>query len=164
MDLLVANDLTISTIESCTGGLVAGRLINVPGVSEVFKAGYVTYSNKAKRKIVGVKKTTLHKYGAVSEQVASEMAKGASLLSKADVTVSVTGIAGPDGGSDEKPVGLVYIGCNVKGKITVEKFQFSGSRAKIRETAVANALVLLRKCILEYYSEVTFGKKGSDKK
>lgn len=164
VDLLVANDLTISTIESCTGGLVAGRLINVPGVSEVFKAGYVTYSNKAKRKIVGVKKTTLHKYGAVSEQVASEMAKGASLLSKADVTVSVTGIAGPDGGSDEKPVGLVYIGCNVKGKITVEKFQFSGSRAKIRETAVANALVLLRKCILEYYSEVTFGKKGSDKK
>lgn len=163
VDLLVANELTISTIESCTGGLVAGRLINVPGVSDVLKAGYITYSNKAKRKIAGVKKTTLHKYGAVSEQVAFEMAKGASAISKADVTVSVTGIAGPDGGSDEKPVGLVYIGCNVKGKITVEKYQFSGNRTKIRENAVAYAMILLRKCILEYYSEVTFGKKVSDK-
>ena len=163
VDLLVANELTISTIESCTGGLVAGRLINVPGVSDVFKAGYITYSNKAKRKVAGVKKATLHKYGAVSEQVAAEMAKGAAAVSKADVSVSITGIAGPDGGSDEKPVGLVYIGCNVKGKITVEKFQFSGNRAKIRENAVAYAMILLRKCILEYYSEVTFGKKVSDK-
>ena len=159
VDLLIANELTISTIESCTGGLVAGRLINVPGVSDVFKAGYITYSNKAKRKIAGVKKATLHKYGAVSEQVAAEMAKGASVLSKADVTVSVTGIAGPDGGTDEKPVGLVYIGCNVKGKVIVEKYQFSGNRAKIRENVVAYALILLRKCVLEYYSEVTFGKK-----
>lgn len=164
VDLLLANNLTISTIESCSGGLLAGRLINVPGVSEVFKAGYVTYSNKAKRKIVGVKKSTLNKYGAVSEQVAAEMAKGASLLSKADVTISVTGIAGPDGGTEDKPAGLVYIGCNVKGKITVKKFQFTGSRAKIRETAVANALILLRNCVLEYYSEVTFGKNSSEKK
>ena len=164
VDLLVANELTISTIESCTGGLVAGRLINVPGVSDVFKAGYITYSNKAKRKVAGVKKATLHKYGAVSEQVAAEMAKGAAAVSKADVSVSITGIAGPDGGSDEKPVGLVYIGCNVKGKITVEKFQFSGNRAKIRENAVAYAMILLRKCVLEYYSEVTFGKRGTDKK
>ena len=162
--MLVANELTISTIESCTGGLVAGRLINVPGVSDVFKAGYITYSNKAKRKVAGVKKATLHKYGAVSEQVASEMAKGAAMVSKADVTVSITGIAGPDGGTEEKPVGLVYIGCNVKGKITVEKFQFSGNRAKIRENAVAYAMILLRKCVLEYYSEVTFGKRGHDKK
>lgn len=164
VDLLVANNLTISTIESCSGGLLAGRLINVPGVSEVFKAGYVTYSNKAKRKIVGVKKSTLHKYGAVSEQVAREMAKGASLLSKADVTISVTGIAGPDGGTEEKPVGLVYIGCNVKGRLTVKEFHFIGSRAKIREMTVANALVLLRNCVLEYYSEVTFGKEITDKK
>jgi len=157
VDLLAANKLTISTVESCTGGLLAGRLINVPGVSDVYKAGYVTYSNKAKRKLVGIKKPVLDKYGAVSEEVARDMAKGAALFAKADVTVSVTGIAGPDGGSDEKPVGLVYIGCSVKGKVTVEKFEFSGSRAKIRETAVANALILLRKCILEYYSEVTFG-------
>lgn len=159
VDLLVANDLTISTVESCTGGLLAGRLINVAGVSDVFKAGYVTYSNKAKRKIIGVKKQTLDKFGAVSEEVAREMAKGAALFNKADVIVSVTGIAGPDGGTEEKPVGLVYVACNVKGTITVKKFHFSGSREKIRETTVANALILLRKCILEYYSEVTFGKE-----
>ncbi|MBO6016262.1 MAG: competence/damage-inducible protein A [Lachnospiraceae bacterium] len=158
VDLLVANNLTISTVESCTGGLLAGRLINVPGVSEVFKSGYVTYSNKAKRKVLGIKKPVLDKYGAVSEEIARDMAKGAAAFSKADVTISVTGIAGPDGGSEEKPVGLVFIGCCVRGKTIVKRFEFSGSRAKIRETAVANALVLLRKCILEYYSEVTFGK------
>lgn len=160
VDLLIANNLTIATIESCTGGLLAGRLINVPGVSEVFKSGFVTYSNKAKRKIVGVKKNSLHKYGAVSEKVASEMAKGTSQLSKADVTVSVTGIAGPDGGTADKPVGLVYIGCCVKGKVVVQKYHFSGSREKIRNSSVAAALTLLRKCVLEYYSEVTFGNKS----
>ncbi|MCR5654139.1 MAG: competence/damage-inducible protein A [Lachnospiraceae bacterium] len=156
VDLLVANGLTISTMESCTGGLIAGRLINVPGVSDVFKAGYVTYSNKAKRKVLGVKQTTLKKYGAVSTQVAKEMAEGVSLLTKADVTISVTGIAGPDGGSEEKPVGLVYIGCRVKNKTRVEEYRFSGNRAKIRENAVVAALTLLRKCVLEYYSQVTF--------
>lgn len=158
VDLLIANNLTISTIESCTGGLLAGRLINVPGISEIFKAGYVTYSNKAKRKLIGIKKSILDQYGAVSEEVARDMAKGASVFSKSDVTVSVTGIAGPDGGSEQKPVGLVYIGCNVKGKITVQCYHFSGSRAKIREQSVAHALILLRECVLQYYSEVTFGK------
>lgn len=157
VDLLLANDLTVSTIESCTGGLLAGRLINIPGVSEVFKSGYITYSNKAKRKVVGVKKSTLHKYSAVSEQVAYEMATGSAILTKADVTVSVTGIAGPDGGTQEKPVGLVYIGCCVRGKTVVKEYHFSGSREKIREGAVSAALTLMRRCILEYYSEVTFG-------
>lgn len=159
VDLLVANNLTISTAESCTGGLVAGRLINVPGVSEVFKRGLITYSNKAKRKMIGVKKGTLDRYGAVSERVAQEMAKGTSALTKADVTVAVTGIAGPVGGTPEKPVGLVYIACCIKGKVTVGEYHFSGSRSKIRETTVAAALVLLRDCVLEYISEVTFGKK-----
>lgn len=159
VDLLIANDLTISTAESCTGGLLAGRLINVPGVSEVFKRGVITYSNKAKRKMIGVKKVTLDKYGAVSEQVAGEMAKGTGVLTKADVTVAVTGIAGPDGGTKEKPVGLVYIGCCVKGKLTVKEYHFTGNRSKIREATVAAGLVLLRDCVLEYMSEVTFGKK-----
>ena len=113
VDLLLANELTVSTIESCTGGMLAARLINIPGVSEVFKSGYITYSNKAKRKIAGVKKGTLDKYGAVSPQTAKEMARGTALLTKADVTFSITGIAGPDGGSQEKPVGLVYMGCYV---------------------------------------------------
>ncbi len=157
VDLLLANELTVSTIESCTGGLLAARLINIPGVSEVFKSGYITYSNKAKRKVVGVKKGSLHKYGAVSEQVAYEMATGSAMVSRADVNVSITGIAGPDGGSVEKPVGLVYIGCCVKGKTTVRQYRFMGNREKIRESAVSAALTLMRQCILEYYSEVTFG-------
>lgn len=159
VDLLLANNLTVSTVESCTGGMVAARLINVPGVSEVFKSGHITYSNKAKRKIVGVKRSDLEKYGAVSEKVAKDMAKGDAVLTKADVVVSVTGIAGPDGGTTEKPVGLVYIGCYVKGKITVQKYQFSGSRAKIRESAVSAALTFMRQCVLEYYSQITFQRK-----
>ncbi len=159
VDLLLANNLTICTVESCTGGLLAARLINVPGVSEVFKAGYITYSNKAKRRLLGVKKNLLLKHGAVSEQVAKEMARGAALASKADVTISVTGIAGPGGGTEEKPVGLVYMGCSVCGRITVKKCQFSGNRSKIRENTVSAALSLMRECILQYYSEVTFGGK-----
>lgn len=158
VELLEANKLTISTAESCTGGMLASRLINVPGVSEVFKSGYITYSNKAKRRILGVKRPVLDKYGAVSKQTAEEMAKGAAFISKADVCVSVTGIAGPDGGSKEKPVGLVYIACNVKGTITVKEYHFDGSRSKIRESTVSAALTLLRRCILEYYSKITFGK------
>lgn len=156
VDLLLANGLTVSTIESCTGGMLAARLINIPGVSEVFKSGYITYSNKAKRKVVGVKKSSLHKYGAVSEQVAYEMANGTAMVTKADVTVSVTGIAGPDGGTKEKPVGLVYIGCRVCGKTIVQEYHFMGNRVKIREATVSAALTLMRRCILEYYSEVTF--------
>lgn len=159
VDLLLANDLTIACAESCTGGLLAARLINVPGVSDVFKAGFVTYSNKAKRKSLGVKKSTLQKHGAVSKETAEEMTKGTAFVTKADVTVSVTGIAGPDGGTTEKPVGLVYIGCNVKGNVTVKKYQFKGNRSKVREAAVAEALSLMRSCVLEYFSKVTFGKK-----
>ena len=157
VDLLQANDLTVTCVESCTGGLLSARLINVPGVSDIYKSGVITYSNKSKRRFVGVKKTTLQRYGAVSEQTAEEMAKGAVLLTKADVSVAVTGIAGPDGGTEEKPVGLVYIACNVK--VTVKKYRFSGNRTKVRESAVSAALVLMRDCILEYFSKVTFGKK-----
>ncbi len=158
-ELLLANGLTLTCAESCTGGLLSARLVNVPGSSEVFRSGLVTYSNKAKRKLLGVKKSTLQKYGAVSAKTAEEMARGAANLSKCDVTVSVTGIAGPDGGTKEKPVGLVYIACNIKGKVEVREYHFSGSRAKVRESAVSAALTLLRSCILQYISDVTFGKK-----
>lgn len=158
VDLLEANKLTISTAESCTGGMLASRIINVPGVSEVFKSGYITYSNKAKRRMLGVKRPVLEKYGAVSKQTATEMVKGAAFLSKADVCVSVTGVAGPDGGTKEKPVGLVYIACSVKGTVTVKEYHFDGSRSKIRESTVSAALTLLRQCILEYFSKITFGK------
>lgn len=159
VDLLTANKLTACTVESCTGGMLSARLINVPGVSEVFKSGYVTYSNKSKRRLLGIKKNILIKHGAVSEQIAREMAKTAAALARTDVSVSTTGIAGPDGGTPEKPVGLVYIGCNVCGRITVRECHFHGSREKIRESTVSAALSLMRECILQYYSEVTFGGK-----
>ena len=161
VDLLAANKLTACTVESCTGGMLSARLINVPGVSEVFKSGYVTYSNKSKRKLLGIKKNNLMKHGAVSEQIAREMAKTAAVLARTDVSVSTTGIAGPDGGTPEKPVGLVYIACNVCGRTTVKECRFHGSREKIRESTVSAALSLMRECILQYYSEVTFG--GKDK-
>ena len=152
VNLLEKNELTISTAESCTGGLLAGRLINVPGVSDVYKEGFITYTNKAKRKTLGVNKSTLKKYGAVSEQTAKEMAVGAALAADTDISISVTGIAGPDGGTNEKPVGLVYIGVCIKDIVHVEEFRFSGDRANVREQTVISALGLLRKCILEHFS------------
>ena len=129
--------------------MLSGRIINVPGVSDVYKAGFVTYSDKAKHRLLGVKKSTLKQYGAVSPETAREMAKGAARAAHADAAVSVTGIAGPDGGTEDKPVGLVYIGCSVKGKVTVKKYQFFGNRNKVRESTVAAALTLLRKCVME---------------
>ena len=152
VNLLEKNELTISTAESCTGGLLAGRLINVPGVSDVYKEGFITYTNKAKRKTLGVNKSTLKKYGAVSEQTAKEMAVGAALAADTDISISVTGIARPDGGTNEKPVGLVYVGVCIKDIVHVEEFRFSGDRANVREQTVISALGLLRKCILEYFS------------
>jgi len=156
VDLLLANKLTVATAESCTGGKVAARLINVPGVSDSFKVGHITYSNKAKKKILGVKKRTLEKHTAVSAEVAKEMVKGLETNTKADVCVAVTGLAGPDGGTEKKPVGLVYIACSVKEKVTVQEYHFSGNREKIRENATAAALTLMRKRILEYITETAF--------
>lgn len=150
--LLSKNGLSLTTAESCTGGLVSGTIVNVAGASEVFKGGYVTYSNKLKKNVIGVKKSTLEKYGAVSEQVAEEMAKGALEEAKADVAIATTGIAGPGGGSPEKPVGLVYIGCAVKNKVYVEKYNFSGNRNKVRQSAVVAALSMVRKYVSEAYN------------
>ena len=149
--LLKKNNLTLTTAESCTGGMLSARLVNVPGVSDVFKQGLVTYSNRAKKKLLDVKKSTLKDHGAVSEQCAKEMAKGGVLSTGSDVCVAITGIAGPDGGTEDKPVGLVYISCYMKDKVTVRKFQFKGNREKIREYSVVNSLVLLRDCILANY-------------
>lgn len=149
--LLKKYDLTVSTAESCTGGMLAAKLVNVPGVSDVYKEGFITYSNKAKRKNLEVSKSTLKKYGAVSEQVAKEMATGGVLAADSDICVSITGIAGPDGGTEEKPVGLVYIGCYLKDHVAVECYQFKGNREKIREQATMKALDLLRRSIIENY-------------
>lgn len=153
MRLLSENSLTLCTAESCTGGLVSARLVNVSGASDVFKCGHVTYSNKAKRRMLGVKKSTLDEHTAVSAEVAGEMAKGARKSCKADVAVSVTGLAGPGGGTEQIPVGTVYIGCDVKGKVTVREYHFSGNRSKIRENAAAAALTLVRDGILSYMNE-----------
>lgn len=147
-ELLKAHNLTVTTAESCTGGLLAGRLINVPGISEHLKEGYVTYSNGAKEKLLGVPAEALREYGAVSPQTAEAMAKGGAKAANADLCIAVTGIAGPDGGTKEKPVGLVYMSCYCRGKLYTEKNQYTGSRSKIREYSVASALTLLRRAIL----------------
>ena len=149
--LLVKYELTVTTAESCTGGMIASKLVNVAGVSDVFNEGFITYSNKAKRKILGVNKNTLKKYGAVSEQTVREMAVGGVFAADADACVAVSGIAGPDGGTDEKPVGLVYIGCCVKDDVVVKECHFDGTRMEVREQSANAALDLLRTAILNHY-------------
>ena len=148
IQMLRERELTLTTAESLTGGMVASRFTDVPGASEVFKQGLVTYSNRAKRKLLEVKKSTLKDYGAVSEKTAKEMAKNGAFITGADVCVSLTGIAGP-ATEEDKPVGLVYMACSYNNKITVQEFHFSGERAKIRESSVVMALTLLRECILD---------------
>ncbi len=157
VDLLLVNNLTVSCAESCTGGMLSARLINVPGVSEVYKSGYITYSNKAKRKILGVRRSVIDKYGVISAETAKDMAKGLASVTKADICVSVTGNAGPDAAED-KPVGLVFIGCCIKGKTTVIEARFTGERNEIREAATAAALSYMRNNMLEYFSKMTFGE------
>ncbi len=148
--LLKKYDLKISVAESCTGGLVSAKLINVSGASQVFTHGFITYSNKAKRKVLDVNRDTLKKYSAVSKEVAKEMAKGCLVTADSDVAVAVTGYAGPED-TKEEPKGLVYIACTVKDKVIVEKFHFSGSRAKIRESAAIKALDMVRTAIIASY-------------
>ncbi len=142
--LLKKKGLTVTTAESCTGGLLSAQLVNVPGASEVFNMSAVTYANAAKEKILGVPKDVLEKYGAVSVQTARAMADGAAAFSGADAALSVTGIAGPDGGTKEKPVGLVYIGCHVCGKTEVIECHFRGNREKVRMQTVIRAMNFAR--------------------
>lgn len=149
--LLKKHKLTVTTAESCTGGMLAARLVNVPGVSDVLSEGFITYSNKAKRKLLDVNKATLKKYGAVSEQTAKEMAKGGVFATDSDVCIAITGLAGPGGATEEKPVGLVYIACYLNDKVSVEVYHFKGNRNKIREQSVMKALDLLRRSILTNY-------------
>lgn len=151
--LLNKYELTLATAESCTGGLLGGRLVNVPGVSDVYKAGFITYSNKAKRKYLDVSKNTLKKYGAVSKETAKEMAKGGVFQTDADICIAVTGLAGPGGATKEKPVGLVYIACYIGDKVQVKEYHFKGNRNKIREQTVVRALDTVRRCILDKYHE-----------
>lgn len=132
--------LTITTAESCTGGLVAGTLINVGGISDYLKEAYITYCDEAKKKLLGVSEDTLLKYTAVSAKTAGEMALGGAKAADADICLSVTGIAGPGGGNEEFPVGLVYTGCAICGKVSVKKHIFSGDRQEVRKQAVTAVL------------------------
>ncbi len=139
--------LMLVTAESCTGGLIAKLITDLAGSSDIFERGFVTYSNQAKMDLLGVPENILNEYGAVSEQTALHMAVGALKNSRADIAISVTGIAGPGGGTDEKPVGLVYIGYARKGNNAfASEHHFKGDRTNIREqTAIAALNLILMK-------------------
>jgi len=142
LDLARKRGVMIATAESCTGGLIAGRLTDVPGSSDAVDRGFVTYSNAAKIEMLGIRPETLETHGAVSEEIAAEMAQGALARSQAGVAVAVTGIAGPDGGSPDKPVGLVWFGLAMTGRPTAtEKCVFENrGRDYIRRQTVRHAL------------------------
>ena len=157
--LLLAKDLTLGLAESCTGGLLAAAITEIPGSSGYFNGGIVAYRNKVKKKVLKVKAPCLHKFGAVSAETAAAMARGARKATTAKIGLSITGIAGPSGGTGEKPVGLVYIGLDARkvpltlpspqrgeGKKfrIVRQFNFSGNRQEIRQSACVKALELLR--------------------
>ena len=156
MDLLIDNDilkkianllkqkhLTVATAESCTGGLISHSLTNISGSSDYFDRGIVSYSNNAKMELLGVYKEILEKYGAVSEQIAKVMAEGVRTKSNVDIGISTTGIAGPTGGTKEKPVGLVYIAVSTTKNVVVKKFQFTGDRLQNKESTCNAALQML---------------------
>ncbi len=148
VNLLLKNGLKLSTAESCTGGLLSGKIINVSGASKVFEEGFITYSNKAKEKYLKVKKESLDKYGAVSSQVAKEMVLGTAKKTGSQACIAITGLAGPEGGSKEKPVGLVYIAVFLNNNVEVKEYRFNGNRQSIRERTVVMALDLLRLSII----------------
>ena len=148
VEILKNKNLKIATVESCTGGLLAGRIINVPGASQVFTEGYITYTNESKVRVVNVSNRTLKNHGAVSIETVEEMLKGGADISGADIVVAISGVAGPDGGTIEKPVGLVCIGCYFKGDTYIEEFKFLGNRSKNRDNAVQKALNIVWKKIV----------------
>ena len=140
--------VSVATAESCTGGLIASSIVDIPGASDCFNEGYVTYSNEAKMKNLGVSADTLKVFGAVSPQTAAEMASGVRKAANADFGISSTGIAGPGGGTKENPVGLVYIGCAYGDNMCVtKKLQLDGDRTQVRKAAALEALKLLEECL-----------------
>lgn len=140
---------TIAAAESCTAGMFVGRLVNVPGASNVLNESFITYSNEAKMKYLGVREETLKEFGAVSEETARQMAEGVAKAAKADVGVGITGLAGPGGETKEKKAGLVYIGVTVGQKTKVQKCQIRGNRQKVREVAVSKAMTMVRLALEE---------------
>lgn len=147
--LLKQKHCTLTTAESATGGMIASTLVNVPGISEFFQEGYVTYSDAAKVKMIGVCADTIAQFGVVSAETAADMAKSAARTAGTDAALSVTGVAGPDGGTDECPVGLVFIGCHLRGVTVTERHQFQGNRMQVRAAATEAALLLLCRRLTE---------------
>jgi nicotinamide-nucleotide amidase len=147
-NLLLEKNLKVATAESCTGGMIAAKITAVPGASGCFDCGVVTYSNEQKQKLLGVGEHTLLTHGAVSEKTALEMCSGIKILANADLGISVTGIAGPGGGTPEKPVGTVWIGICSNDVHKAFKFLFKGSREQVREQTANTALEIARRCIL----------------
>lgn len=145
---LASRGLTVSTAESCTGGMIASRLINVPGASDVMGEGFVTYANEAKMRTLHVREHTLVEHGAVSEETAREMAEGLYQLSGADICLSVTGIAGPEGGTADKPVGLVWFALCVRGKTQAMSRTFTGDRERVRTLATLFSMDCIRRAAL----------------
>ncbi len=143
VERLVSSAKTLAVAESCTGGMIGARITSVSGSSACFKGGVISYANELKEGLLGVSPDLLAAHGAVSEQVARAMAEGACRAANADFGVSVTGIAGPGGGTPEKPVGLVYIGLAGRGQTVVRRSVFDGDRSTVRERAVNEALTLL---------------------
>ncbi|MBM7613729.1 competence/damage-inducible protein A [Alkaliphilus hydrothermalis] len=144
---LLEKQMTLSVAESCTGGQLASKLTALPGISSVFEGGFVTYSNESKVKVLGVPEETLKTYGAVSEETALAMIKGLKEKLETDCCISITGIAGPGGATEQKPVGLVYIGVNVLEDYEVHQFNFTGNRGRVQNLAVLTAMNLLRKAL-----------------
>ena len=142
--LLLEKKFTISCAESCTGGLLTDRLTNIAGSSAYVKGSVIAYANEIKINVLHVNEETIKNFGAVSEQTAREMAENVRQILNTDIGVSITGIAGPGGGSDEKPVGLVYIGISGPSGGKVEQFKFNGTRTEVKEKAVEAALVLIQ--------------------
>lgn len=142
-DLLSANGLTLAAAESCTGGMVSEMITSIPGASGYFLASCVTYSNESKVKLLGVYKETITQYGAVSIETAAEMASGIRNVTGADIGISTTGIAGPDGGTDLKPIGTVCFGVDCKGRVITKKEIFEGDRDNIRKQSSDYVLNLL---------------------
>jgi len=149
--LLTEKNLKLATAESCTGGLLADRITDIPGASSYFLQGLVTYHNDAKKNLLGVKEETLQTYGAVSKETAGEMCAALRIMSGADINVSITGIAGPGGGSSDKPVGTVFIGIADKNEINIETKTISGTRRFFKEWVTSVALNSIRLRILRYH-------------
>ena len=142
-ELLTSKNMSIAVAESCTGGLLSSSLTSIPGASSYFNCGFITYSNESKIKMLNVDSQTIELFGAVSERVAYEMAVGAGQHSQSDLTISVTGIAGPSGGTAEKPVGMVCFGFYVEGEVSTTTQFFSGVRSEIVSDSITFALTEL---------------------